>query len=101
MSSLPGLAELMEEFGDRVGFMGILLDYSRARSNAVRLTENAGVSFINIDGGNRDIRPLYNQIHTGYVPTAGLYDLDGNLIGRPLRGGVAGYRAAIEAELNK
>jgi hypothetical protein len=95
------LAELVDEFGDRVGFMGILLDYGRNKSNAVRLVENAGVTFINVDGRHADISGFYTQIQTGFVPTAGLFGTDGNLMGRPISGGVRGYRAAIEAELDR
>ena len=95
------MAELEEEYGDRVGFLGLLLDFNRANSTAVRLAENAGVTFINVDGFHRSTRSLYELVQTGFVPTAGLIDSDGAMIGDPIRGGVPGYRDAIEAALNR
>ena len=97
---MPGLADLVEEFGDRVGFLGLLIDFDN-RNLAINQLSNANADFLNVSDGISELRVIASAIHTGFVPTAGIFDLDGNLIGEPIRGGVPGYRRAILEVLNQ
>ena len=43
VAGLPAMGSLYEEFGDRVGIIGLLIDYDTARERALDITNNAGV----------------------------------------------------------
>ncbi|MCL1862529.1 MAG: TlpA family protein disulfide reductase [Defluviitaleaceae bacterium] len=93
--ALPLLGELYEEFNDRVGFLGLLLDLEN--EGAERLITDAGATFPHIE---RDANSeLATKLNTGFVPSAGLFRADGSLIGgAPLRG-TRQYRLVIETAL--
>ena len=97
--AMPGMAELMEEFGDRVGFLGLLIDFDTALDTAVRIVNDSGAAFIHVNQRHPDFQELHSLVSTGFVPSGALFSSDGR-IGEPLRGGVSGFRNAIEAALN-
>ena len=80
--------------------MGLLLDFDTRRDLAIRQVEDAGVEFLNVYGRDSEILPITDQMLAGFIPIAGLFDADGNMIGRPISGGVPNHRAAIEAALS-
>jgi len=59
------------------------------------MLNSAGSEFIHVDAGLPALSGLREMISTGFVPTGGLLDGAGNLIGEPLLGGVPRYREAI------
>ena len=58
VQGMPGLAELAEEFGDRVGFISLLGDFATARDAAINIVNNAGVSFPTLDAEHSDFQPV-------------------------------------------
>jgi len=98
--SLPGLAELHEELGDRVGFIGLLTDFDRATDTAIRQTNDAGVEFINVAANQLSSLDAAIRGTARVVPFAALIDGDGNIIGEPMRGaGAPRVRSAVEEAL--
>ena len=99
--SLPELAELHEELGDRVGFIGLLTDFDRATDTAIRQTNDAGVEFINV-AANR-LTDLTDSAIGGpapAVPFSILIDGNGNVIGETMRGAnIPRLRSALEEAL--
>jgi thiol-disulfide isomerase/thioredoxin len=86
VQGLPDLVSLAENYGDRVGFIGLLDDYSSNLSGAVNIMNSVGMpdNFVMIDARLNSVRPMLQMVSTGYVPsTAFLYDggTDGPHIG--------------------
>ncbi|MDR0272598.1 MAG: TlpA family protein disulfide reductase [Clostridiales bacterium] len=102
VSGMPGLAQLAEEYGDRVGFITLLGDFSTAGENAIRITENAGASFSTVDARHGEFAPLMNLLNSGFVPTTVLLDANGNVIGEQIVGSnLDVFTAAIEGALKQ
>ena len=70
IQEMPDLAELAKSYGDRVGFLGLVDDFSNT-SGAIRIIESADMpdSFIMIDAEEPSVRPILELVTTGYVPT--------------------------------
>jgi len=97
---IPGLAELAEEFGDRVGFLSLLGDFGTARESAITITENAGAPFITVDARLGELAGVMGLVGSWFVPTSIIIDASGNVIGEQIVGaGTDRFRAAIEAAL--
>ena len=98
--AMPGLAQLSDEFGDRVGFISLLGDFGTARGIAQQITEEAGVSFITVDALLDDFEPLLELLDSGFVPTSVIVGGDGNMIGEQIVGSdISRFREALEYAL--
>ena len=86
VKELPDLASIAKKYGGRVGFIGLLDDYSISKADAVRLAEKSGVSFIMVDARHRDFRTLMRMVQSGYVPTTILIGKDGKIVGGQIIG---------------
>jgi thiol-disulfide isomerase/thioredoxin len=99
--SIPGLARLSEEFGERVGFLSFLGDFGESADNAIRIKQAANAQFYTIDAMNLDLLPLLEFLDSGFVPTSVLIGADGNLIGERIIGSdMDKFRVAIQDALN-
>ncbi|MCL2199179.1 MAG: TlpA family protein disulfide reductase [Defluviitaleaceae bacterium] len=96
VAALPLLGELYEEFGDRVGFLGLMVDFDTDGA-AAGLVNDAGATFSHVSRtANGELADVLN---TGFVPSAGLFNADGTLVGGELIRGARHYRLFIEAAL--
>jgi len=102
VNEMPDLASIAQRYGDRVGFIALLDDYNTGRSAAIRITESAGVTFLNVDARLSDLQPLYRLVQSGYVPTTVLIGRDGSVIGGQIIGSPrGGYDSYIDAALSQ
>jgi thiol-disulfide isomerase/thioredoxin len=83
---MPDLAAIARRYGDRVGFIALLDDYSNGRNTAVQITRRAGVSFTMVDARHRDFQKLLQMVQSGYVPTTILIDKNGRIVGEQIIG---------------
>jgi len=97
---MPGLALIAEEFGDRVGFLTVLLNFDRDRDSAIRITDTVNASFITIDANDSVMRSFGNLFTSGLIPETIIIDGDGNVIASIVGGDSDKYRIAIEEALN-
>jgi len=97
VQEMPDLAELAEEYGDRVGFIALLDDYGTNLSGAKNIAESAGVplSFIMVDAENNGLADLMSLLSTGYIPTTVIIDGNGDLLVEPLIGAYGDEYAKI------
>ena len=101
IAEMPDLATVSKKYGNRVGFIALVDDYSDSRAAAVRITERSGVSFVMVDAEHRDLRKLLQMLQSGYVPTTILIGKDGKIIGEQIIGAYGeGYGNFIEKALN-
>ena len=100
LAEMPELGKVVQKYGDRVGFIGLLDDYSTNRAGAVRIKEETGADFINVDATHKDLRAVLKLVESGYVPTSVLIGKDGKIIGEQIIGAHgSGYADFIEAAL--
>ena len=88
VAEMPELAGVAKEYGERVGFIGLLDDYGSNVSGAINIMDSAGIpqSFIMVDAENKDLQELLSMVKSGYVPTTIIIDKDGNMLGGQLIG---------------
>jgi len=81
VGEMPDLAELAEEFGDRVGFIGLLEDYESNLEGAINITESSGVpeSFVMVDARLQEMSDLLMLVQSGSVPTSIIIAADGRM----------------------
>ena len=102
VNEMPDLAKVAEKYGDRVGFIALLDDYSTAKATAVRITEASGISFTMVDANTKELQALLKKVQSGYVPTTILIGSDGNIIGDQIIGSYgSGYGSFIDKALEK
>ena len=102
IAEMPELAQIANDYGDRVGFIALLEDYQRGADAAIRITEASGVPFICVDARGEDFSTLLNMLNSGYVPTTVLIGSDGGMIGEQIIGAFGeGYKWLIEDALAK
>ena len=102
VSEMPDLAEVAKKYADKVGFIALLDDYGSAKSTAVEIAENSGISFIMVDANHGDFTALLSLVQSGYVPTTVLLDKDGNMVGEQIIGAYgAEYGRYIEEALQR
>ena len=79
IAEMPDLGELVREYGDRVGFLGLLTDYESNLSAAIDIVQSSGVpdSFLMIDAFEPSVSGLNDMLQSGYVPTTVLISADG------------------------
>ena len=98
---MPDLADVVREYSDRVGFLGLLDDFSSNPEGAINIIEASDMpdSFINVDARNPELSGLLSMVQTGYVPTTVIFISNGEMF-EPLIGAYgAGYGAILEAIL--
>jgi len=80
VQGMPTLAQVARDFGDRVGFLALVDDYSTNLSGAIRITENAGIprNFIFVDAGLESMQRILALVDTGSIPSAVIIDRNGN-----------------------
>jgi len=78
---MQDIAEIAKEYGDRVGFLGLLDDFSSNPDGAKNILESAGMPefFINIDARLPELRELVELVNTGSVPTTIIITAEGNM----------------------
>ena len=81
INEMPELGKLVEKYGDRVGFIALLDDYSTSKAAAIRITESSGVAFTMVDARYKDFQTLLGMVQSGYVPTSIIIGSDGKIIG--------------------
>jgi thiol-disulfide isomerase/thioredoxin len=97
---MPDLAAITQKYGERVGFIALLDDYSDSRNAAARITRGAGVSFTMVDANHRDFSRLLQMLQSGYVPTTILIDKNGKIVGKQIIGAYGkGYGNCIDKAL--
>jgi len=102
INEMPEIAKVVEKYGDRVGFIALLDDYSTATAAAIRITESSGVSFTMVDARLPDFKTLLGMVQSGYVPTSIIIDSDGKVIGGQIIGAYGGgYGDFIDAALDR
>ena len=96
------LAELEEEFGDSVGFLGLLVDYNTNRARAANYVSGHGVSFPTVSSATLGLELLLDMVRTGFVPTSIIIDTEGNLIGEQIVGAPRiGFTPYVQRALNQ
>jgi thiol-disulfide isomerase/thioredoxin len=95
---MPDLAELSRDYGDDVGFIGLVLDYGSNLDGAVKITEAAGIpdTFIMIDANEPSAEALRDLVRTGFVPASAIITKD-NHSPAPLTG--RNYAEQLDAVL--
>ena len=88
IQEMPDLARIASDFGDRVGFIGLLDDYDENPGGAIRLLESSGApdTFINVDARDRGADMLVDLVRSGYLPTTMIIDAHGNQLTEQLIG---------------
>jgi len=100
VNEMPELGKIAEKYGDRVGFIALLDDYSTAKATAIRITESSGVAFTMVDARHKDFQTLLGMVQSGYVPTTILINSDGKMVGDQIIGSYgSGYGKFIENAL--
>jgi len=79
VNEMPDLAALAIEYGDRVGFIGLLDDFSSNPEGAKSIKESAGVpdSFITVDAWLAEVSELNALVLSGSFPTTVIIAPDG------------------------
>ena len=100
INEMPDLGKIVEKYGDRVGFIALLDDYSTSKAAAIRITESSGVAFTMVDARQKDFQTLLGMVQSGYVPTTILIGSDGKIIGDQIIGSYgSGYGKFIDSAL--
>jgi thiol-disulfide isomerase/thioredoxin len=75
---MPKLAKLAEEYGDRVGFIGLVNDFASNQDGARKIVDDAGVprSFIMINARDASVKELLDAVSSGFTPTTILITKD-------------------------
>jgi thiol-disulfide isomerase/thioredoxin len=85
VAGFSGIAQIIEQYEDRVGFVMLLLDMENA-SDAVSLMESNGIpktnAVVSVDGRNTFDSGLsfMTTLQTGFIPEAVVMDTEGNVI---------------------
>jgi len=95
---MPDMAKIAQDYGDNVGFIGLVVDFDSNASGAVKIIESAGIpsSFIMIDAYEPSAKALLDIVSTGFVPSSAYINKDGT--SQLITGGK--YAAVLDAILN-
>jgi len=87
IAEMPDLAIVAWEYGDRVGFIGLLDDFGNNPDGAINILESSNKPdfFITVDANDAQFSELLALVHTGYVPTTVIFTSDGDMF-EPLIG---------------
>ena len=86
VDSIPGMAEIAEEFYGRVGFVSLLGDFDTGREAAINITEAAGAPFFTVDVTLDYFEVLIPFLAFGFVPITAIIDTQGNQVGQSMVG---------------
>jgi thiol-disulfide isomerase/thioredoxin len=105
LAEMPDFAQLVQNYGDKVGFIALLTDFSDNQSGAKNIVENAGIptSFIMVDAYTAGLEEALSLLNSGYVPTTViLYNDNGNWQSSPQLVGAygSGYARELDNYLN-
>ena len=91
---MPEIAIIAQEYGDRVGFLGLLDDFSSNPDGAKNILESAQMPefFFNVDARLPGLSDIVALVSTGSVPTTIIITSDG-LMSEPIVGAL-GHRYA-------
>ena len=72
VNSLPGLADVVREYGDRVSFIGLLHDFDTNLEGAMNLLNDVGMpeGFKTVDANEQSARHLMEAVNTGFLPSS-------------------------------
>ena len=101
IAEMPELSIVAREYGDRVGFLGLLDDFKENPEGAKNIMESSDKPdfFIMIDARDSQLRELLELLNTGYYPTTVLFTSDGDMF-EPLVGAHGyGYADILDAIL--
>jgi len=101
VAEMPELAMVAKEYGDRVGFLGLLGDFSENPDGAIAIIESSDKPdfFLTVDAMDAQLSGLLDLVQTGYVPTTVIFTSDGNMF-EPLVGAYGmGYAEILDAML--
>ena len=94
------MALIADEFGDRVGFITMLISWDSGRDDALEITDSVNASFLTVNAEHNELEPILNLFTSGFIPETVLIDEDGNVIERIVGGTADDYSLAIESALN-
>jgi len=77
VNGMPAFAELIEKYGDKIGFISLLHDYETGKEAAIELLEANNTSFIVVDANHSELEKLKELVYSGYVPTSVFIDKEG------------------------
>jgi len=85
VEEMPIIAEVAREFGDRVGFLALLDDYSTNVRDSIRITENAQIpaEFIFVDARLPSMQGILALVQMGFVPVGVIIGRDGRIVVEP------------------
>ena len=81
VNEMPDLAEIARKYGDRVGFLGLLDDFSTNPDGAKKILESADMPefFFNVDARLPELQDLVILVSSGAVPTTVIITSDGRI----------------------
>jgi thiol-disulfide isomerase/thioredoxin len=77
IKELPDMQGLVDEYGDKVNFASIVIDYTDEPEYATQLCEKYMSSYTNMQDLNQNLSGAFNS---GYVPTSLIVDSEGNIL---------------------
>jgi hypothetical protein len=71
---MPTLAEFANEYGDSVGFIGLLSDFEANRNGAVNIVNSADMpdNFFMINANDPTVAELVAAVQSGFFPTTAI-----------------------------
>jgi len=98
VNEMPDLAAIAIEYGDRVGFIGLLDDFSSNPDGAKSIKESAGVpdSFITVDAWLAEVSALLELVRPEGYPTTVIIAPDGRQTEKIIGAYGAAYADIIE-----
>ena len=85
VNGMPTLAQVAKDFGDRVGFLALLDDYSTNLSGSLRISENAGIpdTFLFVDARLPQIQGILALVRSTGIPSSVIIGKDGKRLMEP------------------
>lgn len=105
VNEMPVMADLIKKYSGRVGFIGLLEDYSYygGKDAAINIRNQSGADFLNIDASCSDVAALLSMVQaSNAVPTTVLIDRNGKMIGQLIVGAYGeNYASFIDDALGR
>ncbi|MDR2545981.1 MAG: TlpA family protein disulfide reductase [Lachnospiraceae bacterium] len=99
---MPDIGAIERDYGDRVGFLGLVDDFDTNLSGAINIVEAADItsSFIMVDAHAPEMAEILSYLSSGYVPTTVLIG-DGIIYEWLIGAHGAGYREYLDLLLEQ